>query len=69
MDMFISTLQCLYLDMMVVIASSGFLDLVVMEEKIENCRKNGKIQGAIIVSKNPLPDLQKIRKRKQMLPQ
>lgn len=40
-----STLQGPYLDRMVGSASSGFADLVVVSERIENCLKRGKIQG------------------------
>lgn len=45
--MFMGTLQGAYLDKMVGGASSGFLDLVITGERIENCLKNGKIQTAL----------------------
>lgn len=49
-DMFIGTLQGPYLDRMVQSASSGFLDVVLAGEQIENYLKNGKIQGAATTS-------------------
>src|SRR4051812_31680259 len=45
-DIFMSTLQVSYYDKMVGSISSGFSDLVVIGERIENGIKNGKIQGA-----------------------
>src|SRR3954467_2995643 len=44
-DMFMATLQGPYYDKMVGSVSSGFSDLVVIGERIENGIKNGKIQG------------------------
>src|SRR3954471_9985558 len=45
-DMFMATLQGPYYDKMVGSVSSGFSDLVVIGERIENEIRNGKIQGA-----------------------
>src|SRR3954465_9407637 len=45
-EMFMSTLQGPYYDKMIRSISSGFSDLVVIGERIENGIKNGKIQGA-----------------------
>src|SRR3954469_15806516 len=45
-DIFMSTLQGSYYDKMVGSISSGFSDLVVIGERIEDGIKNGKIQGA-----------------------
>src|SRR4051812_37560486 len=45
-DIFMSTLQGPYSDKMVGSISSGFSDLVVIGERIEDGIKNGKIQGA-----------------------
>ena len=56
---------------MVISASSGFLDLVIMGEQIEICTKNGKIQGVAAISngeKNPTLVSQRKRKGKKMLP-
>ncbi|XP_058726114.1 uncharacterized protein LOC131597431 [Vicia villosa] len=46
-DMFMSTLQGPYYKRMVGSVSSGFSDLVVIGERIENGIKNGKIQGTL----------------------
>src|SRR3954470_5470756 len=48
-----STLQGSYYDKMVGSISSGFSDLVVIGERIENGIKNGKIQGAPSGSYHP----------------
>src|SRR3954470_18175457 len=45
-DMFMRTLQGPYYDKMIGSVSSGFSDLVVIEERIEDIIKIGKIQGA-----------------------
>src|SRR4051812_5531649 len=45
-DIFMSTLQGPYYDKMVGCTSSGFSDMVVIGERIEDGIKNGKIQGA-----------------------
>src|SRR3954467_15356331 len=45
-DMFMSTLQGPYYDKMIGSVSSGFSDLVVIGERIEDEIKDGKIQGA-----------------------
>lgn len=64
-NMFMSTLQGPYLDMMVRRASSGFLDLVVVGEQIENCLKNGKIQGAAVVFNEAKKPYYKFTKKKE----
>lgn len=51
-----STLHGPYFDRMVKNASSRFLDLVIIGERIENCLKNGKIHSIVVVlngSKKP----------------
>src|SRR4051812_28423183 len=61
-DMFMATLQGPYYDKMVGSVSSGFSDLVVIGERIENEIKNGKIQGASsgsYQSKRPTPNFPK----------
>lgn len=45
-----STLHGPYFDRMVRSASSRFLDLVIIGERIENFLKNGKIQSIFVVS-------------------
>src|SRR4051812_20610832 len=45
-DIFMSTLQGSYYDKMAGCTSSGFSDMVVIGERIEDGIKNGKIQGA-----------------------
>src|SRR4051812_34395896 len=61
-DIFMGTLQGPYYDKMVGSVSSGFSDLVVIGERIENGIKNGKIQGASsssYQSKRPTPTFAK----------
>ncbi|XP_058787931.1 uncharacterized protein LOC131662225 [Vicia villosa] len=61
-DMFMGTLQGPYYDKMVRSVSSGFSDLVVIGERIENGIKNEKIQGASsgsYHSKRPAPTFTK----------
>src|SRR3954463_106051 len=65
-DMFMATLQGPYYDKMVGSISSGFPDLVVINERIENGIKNGKIQGASsgsYQSKRPTPAFAKKKER------
>src|SRR3954463_14654467 len=61
-DMFMATLQGPYYAKMVGSVSSGFSDLVVIGERIEDGIKNGKIQGApsgSYQSKRPAPTFTK----------
>ncbi|XP_058784702.1 uncharacterized protein LOC131659544 [Vicia villosa] len=61
-DMFMGTLKGPYYDKMVGSVSSGFSNLVVIGERIENGIKNGKIQGASSGSyhaKRPTPTFAK----------
>ncbi|XP_058774221.1 uncharacterized protein LOC131648485 [Vicia villosa] len=51
-DIFMSTLQGLYYEKMVGNISSGFSDLVIIGERIENGLRSGKIQGASTTSFN-----------------
>lgn len=48
--MFMGTLQGPYLDRMIGSASSGFSDLVIAREQIENGLKTGKMQGLDVAS-------------------
>src|SRR3954462_14544145 len=60
--MFMATLQGPYYDKMVGSVSSGFSDLVVIGERIEDGIKSGKIQGASSNSyqaKRPTPNFAK----------
>lgn len=71
-DIFISNLQGPYLDRMVGSTSSGFSDLVLAGERIENMVKMGKIQNSASTSgavKIPFIAYEKKRKGKQMLQQ
>ncbi|XP_058722550.1 uncharacterized protein LOC131594434 [Vicia villosa] len=65
-DMFMGTFQGPYYDKMVGSLSSGFSDLVVIGERIENWIKNGNIQGASsgsYHSKRPTPIFAKKKER------
>lgn len=48
--MFMGTLYGPYLEKLIGITSAGFLDLVVVGEKIENCLKIGKIQDTTVAA-------------------
>lgn len=63
--MFMETLQGPYLDRMVGSSSSGFSDMVITGERIENCLKIGKIQYTIIMANGAKKSHSRFPKKKK----